>query len=133
MPSFPFYSSSLLVLLGGGAGAVLRLWLSMAMLPLQRAGGFPYATFVANTVGSLLMGVLIGWLARQGGESANQAMLLLIGVGLLGGFTTFSSFSLEIVRLVEGGAVGTAVIYAALSLAVGIGALFLGLTVARSA
>ena len=121
-----------LVALGGGVGAVLRyqlgrmmtLWLGPAVVT-----SFPWATLAANVIGSLAMGLLAGWLARngQGGEEAR----LLLGVGLLGGFTTFSAFSLELMLLIERGQGGLAFAYGAVSLLAGLTGLYLGLIVMR--
>lgn len=74
-------------------------------------GIFPWATLAVNAVGSVLMGFLAGWLVRQGSAESEQLRLLL-GVGLLGGFTTFSAFSLEMVMLIERGQYGFAALYA---------------------
>lgn len=127
-----FLASSLLVALGGAAGAwlryiVSRLW-TQALGPVA-AGAFPWATLSVNLAGSLAMGLLAGWLARHG--SHGEGVRLLLGVGVLGGFTTFSAFSLEVVLLASRGAIGMAAIYAALSLAAGIGGLLLGLATMR--
>lgn len=131
-------SASLLVALGGGTGALLRYHLGRLVGRLWPVAstGFPVATLAANVIGSLCMGLLVGWLARHGsgeGPMGAEGWRLLLGVGLLGGFTTFSSFSLEIVLLWERGAPGLAVLYAAVSLAAGIAGLFLGLAVMRAA
>ena len=130
-----FASSSLLVAAGGAAGAWLRyltgrVWLA-AIGPV-RASAFPWATLTANVLGSLLMGVLVGWLARHGSSAAEQWRLLL-GVGVLGGYTTFSSFALEFALLVERGAMAMAALYVGLSLAAGFLALFAGLYLAKVA
>lgn len=129
-----FLQSSALVVLGGGLGAWLRfavghVW-SRAIGPVA-AGAFPWATFSVNVIGSLAMGLLAGWLARhgQGGESWR----LLLGVGLLGGFTTFSAFSLEIALLIQRGAIGQAVGYALGSVLAGMAGLYLGLLLMREA
>ena len=83
-----------------------------------------------NIVGSFAMGLLAGWLARAGG---NESLRLLLGVGVLGGFTTFSAFSLELVTLAQRGAVGMAALYAASSLAGGVIGLLVGLALMRAA
>ena len=77
------------------------------------------------------MGLLAGWLARHG--SAGETWRLLVGVGLLGGFTTFSAFSLEMMMLIERGQASTAFIYAAVSVLAGVTALYIGLIAMRLA
>ena len=134
MPQPSFLSSSLMVAAGGGLGAWLRYAVGLAWtaaLGPLRAGAFPFATLTVNVAGSLAMGLLAGWLARHGG-GGNSAHLLL-GVGMLGGFTTFSSFSLDVVALIERGQPGMAALYIAASLLAGIGALFAGLILMRTA
>ncbi len=123
-----------LVALGGGAGAVLRYQAGRALTGLlgpATVASFPWATLVVNVVGSLAMGLLAGWLARHG--AASETWRLLIGVGLLGGFTTFSAFSLEMMLLIERGQPGTAFVYAAISVLAGVTALYIGLIVMRIA
>ena len=126
--------ATLHVALGGAAGAALRYHLGRAMtqwLGAPIVTAFPFATLAVNAVGSLLMGVLAGWLVRNTGEG-NEQLRLLLGVGLLGGFTTFSAFSLEMVLMIERGQYLFAGLYAVLSFALGISGLILGLTVMRS-
>ena len=123
-----------LVALGGGAGAVLRYQAGRALTGLlgpATVASFPWATLVVNVVGSLAMGLLAGWLARHG--AASETWRLLIGVGLLGGFTTFSAFSLEMMLLIERGQPGTAFVYAAISVLAGVTALYVGLIAMRLA
>ena len=87
------------VMVGGAIGAAARHLVGQILL--ARLGpGFPWWTLSVNIAGSLLMGLLIGWLARSGGS--DQARLFL-GVGVLGGFTTFSSFSLQTLMLLQDG------------------------------
>ena len=126
-------AASLSVAIGGAAGAVLRYQLGRGMTAWLGPNGinaFPWATLTANVVGSLAMGLLAGWLARHGSGEGEQ-MRLLLGVGLLGGFTTFSAFSLEMMLLVERGQALTAVIYAGVSILAGLAALYLGLIAMR--
>ena len=123
-----------LVALGGGAGAVLRYQTGRALTALlgpATVAAFPWATLVVNIVGSLVMGLLAGWLARHG--SASETWRLLVGVGLLGGFTTFSAFSLELMLLIERGQSATALAYALISVLAAVTALYIGLIFMRIA
>jgi CrcB protein len=125
-------SGSLLVALGGAVGAVARYQLGRFVTGWAGPNlSFPWATFSANVIGSLAMGLLVGWFARH--ASGGDNLRLLLGVGLLGGFTTFSAFSLELVLLVERGTHGMAALYAAASLLAGFGALYIGLILMRGA
>ncbi|HEY8617562.1 fluoride efflux transporter CrcB [Phenylobacterium sp.] len=115
--------------LGGGLGAVARY---LVGLQAQRSlgAGWPAGTFVVNVLGGLLMGLLAGALAQRGGGDAERWRLLL-GVGVLGGFTTFSAFSLELAEMLERRALGPAAAYALGSVVAATLALFAGLAVAR--
>lgn len=124
--------ASLTVALGGAVGAVARYQLGRAVTQIAGPNtGFPWATLSANVAGSLAMGLLAGWLARSG--EGGEAIRLFLGVGLLGGFTTFSAFSLEMMLLIERGSPGLAVSYALVSVLAGLGALYLGLVMMRGA
>ena len=98
----------ILVMSGGAIGAALRYGLSRA-LPIS-AVGWPWPTFMANVLGGLCMGVLAMWLMR--GDNSAEPLRLFLGVGVLGGFTTFSAFSLEMAQMVQRGQMGMAAIYA---------------------
>ena len=136
--SFSPTVATLHVAIGGAVGAVLRYQLGRAMtvwLGGPAMSIFPWATLAVNALGSLLMGMLAGWLVRHGAVGSGQGseqLRLLLGVGLLGGFTTFSAFSLEMVLLIERGQFAIAGLYAILSFALGISALLFGLVVMRN-
>ncbi len=129
-----FLTASALVAIGGGFGSWLRYLvggLTSSLIGPSRASDFPWATLSVNVLGSFAMGLLVGWMARYG--QGGQDLRLLLGVGLLGGFTTFSTFALEFALFIERGAIGSALAYVALSLVAGFAGLFLGLMLMRSA
>ena len=119
----------LIVFLGGGIGAALRHGVNLGF---ARAFGtaFPYATMFENVSGSLVMGLLVGWFALKGGVP--QHWQLFLTTGLLGGYTTFSAFSLDAAVLYERGAIGLAGLYVALSVALSIIGLFAGMAAVRA-
>ena len=117
------------VALGGGAGAVARYLVGTQTLRMF-GPNWPYGTFAVNVLGGFLMGALAGYLAHKGGADQERWRLLL-GVGMLGGFTTFSAFSLETALMVEKRAYLGAATYAAASVVLSIAALFAGLLIAR--
>ena len=96
------------IAIGGALGAVGRYWVSSYLLPVS-AYKFPYATFSANVIGSLLMGILYVLIVERGGMP-DQARSLLM-VGFLGAFTTFSTFSLDAISLWQNGGQFLALIY----------------------
>ncbi len=120
--------SLFLVMAGGAVGAGARYLVGEAMLALA-GPGYPWGTLTVNLIGGLAMGVLAGLLARA--SMPHEQARLLIGVGVLGGFTTFSSFSLEAVAMIERGALMTATGYALASVIGSVIALFGGLAIAR--
>ena len=113
---------------GGALGAAARYLVGVAAMRLV-GPGFPWATLAVNVLGSFLMGVLVVVLARRGGQ--HLAPFLMTGV--LGGFTTFSAFSLDVATLYERGAVASAAAYAAASVLLSVAGLFAGLALARGA
>lgn len=127
-------AASALVAVGGAVGAVARFQLGRLVSHLAGpANAFPWGTLSVNLIGSLLMGALLGWFARPGISSETaETMRLLIGVGLLGGFTTFSAFSAEMVTMLHRGQMIDALIYGSVSLVAGMAALAAGLVIAQS-
>ncbi len=125
--------ASLYVAAGGAAGSVLRYHAGRLASDLAGAGNaFPWGTLAVNTAGSLLMGALVGWSARSANsEAVTETARLLVGVGLLGGFTTFSAFSAELVTMLHRGQAGLAAGYAAASLIAGMAAVIVGLVAAQ--
>jgi CrcB protein len=130
MPMNPAITHLALVAAGGALGAMLRYgvgrWTIVAL-----GGGFPFGTFAVNILGGFLMGVLAGWLARfsEGGEE----LRLLLGVGVLGGFTTFSAFSLELYNMIIRAEVALAAAYAVSSVAGSVLAVLAGVWLVRVA
>ena len=119
----------LLVMLGGAVGAGARHLAGVAGLRWL-GPGFPWPTLFVNLLGSLLMGLLAGWLVQKGGSE--QARLFL-AVGVLGGFTTFSAFSLETFLMIERSQYAVAASYVGASVIGSVALLFLGLWVMRTA
>lgn len=121
-------ASFLLVALGGAIGSCLRYGVGMAVLRLV-GPGFPLGVLAVNILGSFLMGAFAVLTIER--ELAHLNPLVM--AGLLGGFTTFSAFSLEAVTLWERGAMGEAALYVGLSVGLSIGALMLGAALTRGA
>lgn len=122
----------LLIAAGGALGAVARYGVGVWVVRLFPAAQWPWGTFAVNVVGGLLMGLLAGWLAFRGGTQG-EAIRLFASVGVLGGFTTFSAFSLETALMIERRQFAMAGGYVGLSVVLSIAALFAGLMVARRA
>jgi fluoride exporter len=116
----------LLVFLGAGIGGVLRHGVNMTAV--RFGSSFPWGTLSINVVGSIAMGLVTGWFALRGGSMQAR---LFIATGILGGFTTFSTFSLEAFNLFERGETVAALSYVLASLVIGIGGLAVGLIVMR--
>lgn len=120
----------LLVAIGGGLGAMARYGLGLAAGRLAPGAAWPWATLTVNVVGGLMMGLLAGWLALKAG-AGQESIRLFAAVGVLGGFTTFSAFSLEAALMIERREIVPALVYAAGSVVLAIAALFVGLMIAR--
>lgn len=114
---------------GGAIGAGFRYYLSRVALQLL-GPAFPWGTWIINLSGSLLLGVLAGLVIRHG--PADDQLLLFLGVGVLGGFTTFSGFSFEMVQMLERGNIMLASAYALSSVAGSVMLLIVGLWLARA-
>jgi len=117
----------LMVAIGGALGAVARYGLGIAMFRLT-GPGFPLGVMTANVVGSFFMGVFVVFAAQRGLTHLSPFVM----TGLLGGFTTFSAFSLETMTLFERGDWGQAAAYVVMSVGLSVGALALGLVMART-
>jgi fluoride exporter len=120
--------SYLLVFFGGGLGATLRHAVNVAC---ARGFGtaFPYGTFIINITGSIVMGLIAGYLAFKG--EASQPWRLFVMTGILGGYTTFSAFSLDTALLYERGEIGLALFYVLGSVVLSIAGVFAGLALVR--
>lgn len=122
----------LLVGLGGALGSMARYGVGIAATRLLPGAAMPLGTLTVNVVGGLLMGLLTGWLAMRGGLE-QDGVRVFAAVGVLGGFTTFSAFSLETALMLERKQFGLATLYVGASVVVAIAALFAGLMIARRA
>lgn len=118
-----------MVFLGGGCGSVCRWGVSLGLKRhVVSIGGLPVHTLAANFLGCLLIGMFTAWLGRQ--QSPQLALLLV--TGFCGGFTTFSTFSLESLSLLRSGQMGMGLLYVALSVLVCLAAVALGLWICKS-
>lgn len=122
---------TLLVFLGGGIGAASRHGVNLAAARLLGVG-FPWGTIIVNVAGSLAMGLIVAWLAFRAGAAWTQHTRLFLTTGFLGGFTTFSAFSLDVALLWERGAHGLAALYVVASVALSIAGLFFGMWLVRA-
>ncbi|HEU4348482.1 MAG TPA: fluoride efflux transporter CrcB [Actinoplanes sp.] len=114
---------------GGVVGACARHALDLAWP--HPPGRFPWATFVINVSGCLLIGVLMVLISEV--WSAHRLLRPLLGVGVLGGYTTFSTYTVDVQRLVAAGAAGTALLYLAGTAVAALTAVYLGITLTRRA
>lgn len=121
--------SFVLVMFGGALGAGLRYGVGLAAARL--GGAFPWGTFIVNLAGSFAAGMLLAFLIARG--PAADAWRLFLGVGLLGGFTTFSAFSAETASMLQRGQLSLAALYVSASVLGALGALFAGLWLAKVA
>jgi fluoride exporter len=117
-----------LVFIGGGLGSTLRHIINVVS-PRILGTAFPYHTFIINISGSIVMGLIAGYLAFKG--EASQPWRLFLMTGILGGYTTFSAFSLDAVLLYERGAIWLALFYVLGSVVFSIFGLFAGLALVR--
>ncbi|MGW8310806.1 MAG: fluoride efflux transporter CrcB [Thiogranum sp.] len=113
---------------GGAVGAVLRYWVSTGVYAFS-GRGFPYGTLAVNVLGSLVMGFLFVWLLERLSNDLTLRAFLLIG--LLGAFTTFSTFSVETLNLIESGQLARALVNVLLSVVLCVAAAALGVLLAR--
>jgi len=118
----------LVVFLGGGIGAAMRHGINLAVARLLGTA-FPYGTLLINVTGSLIMGLVAAYFAFKGDTS--QHWRLFLTTGILGGYTTFSAFSLDAALLYERGEVGLATLYVVASVVLSILGLFAGLALVR--
>jgi CrcB protein len=118
----------LLVFVGGGLGATVRHAVNV-MCARVFGTHFPFGTFLINVSGSIVMGLIAGYLAFKG--SAAQPWRLFVMTGVLGGYTTFSAFSLDTALLYERGEIGFAALYAVGSVVLAVAGLFAGLALVR--
>ena len=122
----------LLVALGGALGSMARYGVGLGAARLFPASIWPWGTLTVNVVGGLAMGLLVGWMGLKAG-AGQETVRVFAAVGLLGGFTTFSAFSLETVLMIERRDYGLAGAYVLLSVVLAVAALMAGLMLARRA
>ncbi len=127
-PTVQMLRNIALVGLGGMVGSIAR-YVVAAVLARRMSVGFPYGTFTVNIVGCFLIGLILGILTRAGTLASDLRLLLV--VGFCGGFTTFSSFTYEIIELVEANRVMLAILYVLFSILLGLLAAVAGLAMTR--
>ena len=120
--------SYVIVFLGGGIGAALRHGINILAARILGTG-FPHGTLIINVTGSLVMGLVAAYFAFKG--DASQHWRLFLTTGILGGYTTFSAFSLDAALLYERGEIGSAALYVLGSVVLSIAGLFAGLYLVR--
>ncbi len=123
-------SGYLIVFIGAGIGGSCRHAINLLTLRTLGANGFPFGTLTINVLGSFLIGLVAEYFALKSGQPHHWRLFL--ATGILGGFTTFSAFSLEVALLYERGQVGAAMAYAISSVILSVGALFLALALVRA-
>jgi CrcB protein len=119
------------IFLGGGIGSVLRHGMNILCVRLF-GSQFPWGTFAVNLIGSFVIGLLAAFFAFRAGAAWTQPTRLFLITGVLGGFTTFSSFSLDFAMLFERGATMQALFYVLGSVGISLAAIFFGLYVGRA-
>ena len=117
-----------LVFLGAGMGGAMRHGVNQAAMRLA-GPNFPFGTFAVNVAGSLVMGLLVGWFAHR--ADPGQAWRLFLTTGILGGFTTFSAFSLDALTLWDRGQAGLSALYVAGSVLLSLAGIVAGMSAAR--
>ena len=118
------------VAIGGAAGSCLRYWVSLLLGPFTVGQGFPWATLTANVLGSLGLGLV--FVLGEGRTMFGADVRLLLGTGVMGGFTTYSAFNLESIGLMQSGAWGRAALYMGGTVLVCLAAGALGLIIGRA-
>ena len=118
----------LLVFIGGGFGSGLRYLIGKYLN--SSLGSFPIGTFTVNIIGSLLIGLILGYAAKENSLSQNQ--VLLLATGFCGGFTTFSAFANENFQLLKTGDIMQFSIYTISSIVIGLIAVFIGIYIAKN-
>jgi CrcB protein len=121
----------LLIFVGGGIGSMLRHAVNQTTAAVLGVN-FPFGTLLVNIIGSFIVGLLAGWFALRGGSSS-QSLRLFLTTGIVGGFTTFSAFTLDTALLWERGQLGVAALYALGTIAAGLLSLCAGLVIVRIA
>jgi len=118
----------LIVGLGGGIGSIFR-YLTSVLTQKHVQSLFPWATFLVNVIGCLIIGILVGLFAKQ--QIENTDLKLLFITGFCGGFTTFSAFALENIKLFQSGNTLLALLYIALSVMLGVFAVWIGMLLVK--
>lgn len=123
-------TSLFFVALGGAIGSCLRYGVSELVMKFLSESTWPFATYIVNVSGGFAMGVIFGWFSTTGIE--NTSLRLFLATGILGGFTTFSAFSLELYQIANRGSLGLAVIYGLSSVLLSLIALVIGLYISKA-